>query len=75
MSDAWRTAQHRLERIAKLNAKMLNNQTKAAQWLADGNEASERGMQDRAERCYEQAQWAHDRTAALAELIEDLGTA
>ena len=44
----------------------INAEVRASKWLADGNEASERGDKVKAERCYEKAQFWLDRYNKLA---------
>ena len=46
--------------------KMLDAEALAGKWLGDGNEASERGDKEEAERCYAKAQYGHDRYNKLA---------
>lgn len=50
--------------------RMLDAEAKAARWLADGNEAAERGAIALAERLYERAQKWHDKAMILREKIE-----
>jgi hypothetical protein len=40
-----------------LSAKAADAEAKASKWLADGNEHREAGRKDRAEKCYEKAQY------------------
>ena len=44
----------------------LDAEVRASQWLADGNEASERGDKVKAEACYEKSQFWLDRANLLA---------
>ncbi|VVN27775.1 hypothetical protein PS623_04624 [Pseudomonas fluorescens] len=47
-------------------AKLADAETRAAQWLADGNEAWEKGRVVKAERCYQKAQFWLDRANKLS---------
>ena len=49
------------ERNAKYRTLVLNAETRASQWLADGNEARERGDAAKAEKCYAKSQYWLDR--------------
>jgi hypothetical protein len=51
--------------LATNKAKMLSAEVLGSQWLADGNEASERGDKERAEFCYTKAQFWLDRYNSL----------
>jgi hypothetical protein len=44
-----------------LKDRILDAETRGNKWLADGNEASERGDQPRAEECYAKGQYWLDR--------------
>jgi hypothetical protein len=44
----------------------LDAETRASQWLADGNEAREGGKLERAEHCYGKAQFWLDRANLLS---------
>ena len=44
-----------------LQERILEAETRGNKWLADGNEASERGDKARAEACYEKGQFWLDR--------------
>lgn len=46
--------------------KALEAEERASKWLADGNEAEERGNLDKAEKCFEKAQFWLDRYNKLA---------
>lgn len=46
--------------------KIIQAEERASKWLADGNEASERGKQAKAEKCYEKAQYWLDRYNQMA---------
>lgn len=43
------------------NHDALNAETRAGQWLADGNEARDAGDNQKAERCYAKSQYWLDR--------------
>lgn len=44
----------------------LDAEVKASKWLADGNQAREAGQEEKAERCYEKAQFWLDRANLLS---------
>jgi hypothetical protein len=46
---------HRLKKTAKQRADDAD--ARCARWLADGNEAAERGAKKTAEKCYEKSQY------------------
>jgi len=46
--------------------RLLDAETRANHWLADGNEAAERGDRVQAEACYAKAQYGTDRANLLA---------
>ena len=46
--------------------KIIEAEQRGSKWLADGNEAAERGNHTKAERCYEKAQYWLDRYNRLA---------
>ena len=46
--------------------KAIQAEQRASKWLADGNEAAERGNDAKAERCYEKAQYWLDRFNKLS---------
>lgn len=46
--------------------KMIEAEQRGSKWLADGNEAAERGNHQKAERCYEKSQYWLDRYNRLA---------
>lgn len=46
--------------------KTLDAEERANKWLADGNEAAERGNHAKAERCYEKSQYWLDRYNRLS---------
>ena len=45
---------------------LIDAETRASMWLADGNAASERGNEKRAEVCYRKSQFWLDRANVLA---------
>ena len=45
--------------------KAIEAEERASKWLADGNEAAERGNHAKAERCYEKGQYWLDRLNRL----------
>lgn len=47
--------------IKRLDAKALDAEVRASQWLADGNAARERGNMVKAEKCYAKSQFWLDR--------------
>jgi len=49
-----------------LAERVLDAETRASQWLAAANEASEAGRVVKAERCFQKAQFWHDRATQLA---------
>jgi hypothetical protein len=51
---------------AMTNQRALEAEVKASKWLADANEASERGQKAKAERLYAKAQFWLDRYNKLA---------
>lgn len=46
--------------------RMIEAEERGSKWLADGNEAEERGNLKKAEQCYEKSQFWLDRYNALA---------
>ncbi|WP_454727885.1 MULTISPECIES: hypothetical protein [Cupriavidus] len=48
-----------------LHERILEAQTMASRWLADGNEANERGHREKAEQCYAKSQYWLDRAILL----------
>jgi hypothetical protein len=52
-----------------LNTKILDAETRGSNWLADGNEAAERGNRANAEKCYDKAQFWLDRANALRDKL------
>jgi hypothetical protein len=48
-----------------LEQKIIDAHEMASKWLADGNEASEKGNHAKAERCYEKSQFWLDRAHKL----------
>lgn len=52
-----------------LKEKLMTAEVKGSQWLADGNAASERGDSDRAQRCYDKAQFWLDRANTLRDRL------
>lgn len=53
-----------------LAERVLDAETRAGQWLADGNTAQEAGRVARAERCFQKAQFWLDRANELADQID-----
>jgi len=47
------------------NPKAIEAEERASKWLADGNDAEERGDVAKAERCFEKAQYWLDRLNSL----------
>ena len=54
--------------MKNIRDKMIDAETRASKWLADGNEAEERGNKAKALRCFEKAQFWLDRYNKLAGL-------
>jgi hypothetical protein len=52
--------------VKPLAERTLDAETRASQWLADGNEAREAGHTAKAERCFEKAQYWLDRANHLS---------
>lgn len=50
-----------MEMTEQQNHDALNAETRAGQWLADGNEARDAGDNQKAERCYAKSQYWLDR--------------
>ena len=44
---------------------LLDAETRAGKWLADGNIAKEQGNTRKAEKCFDKAQFWHDRANLL----------
>ncbi len=51
---------------APLADRVLDAETRASQWLADGNQAAEAGRVTKAERCFQKAQFWLDRANHLS---------
>lgn len=49
-----------------LNERIIEAEQRGSHWLAEGNEASELGNTEKAERCYEKSQFWLDRYNTLA---------
>lgn len=49
-----------------LDERALDAETRASQWLADGNQAREAGRTVKAERCFQKAQFWLDRANLLS---------
>lgn len=49
-----------------LHERMIDAEQRGSHWLAEGNEASERGDHEKAERFYEKSQFWLDRYNSLA---------
>lgn len=49
-----------------LKERMIEAEQRGSHWLAEGNEAHERGDNKKAERCYEKSQFWLDRYNTLA---------
>lgn len=49
-----------------LKERMIDAEVRGSKWLADGNEAAERGEKTKAEECYEKSQFWLDRYNLLA---------
>lgn len=56
-----------------LAERMIDAETRASMWLADGNMAKESGNNNLAERCYEKSQFWLDRWTLLANMSEREG--
>ncbi len=56
-----------MDKRQTLQAKLSDYSMRASHWLAEGNQASERGNHRRAERCYEKSQFWHDRATTTEE--------
>ena len=61
-----RTDFHGYLRQAACGQDMIVAEQRASKWLADGNEADERGDKAKAERCYSKSQFWLDRYNKLA---------
>lgn len=55
--------------ISQLQARAVNAEAMGSRWLADANEASERGNRALAEKRYDKAQYWLDRANALRDQI------
>lgn len=51
----------------ELKARMIDAGVRGSTWLADGNEAAERGDKKRAHACYEKSQFWLDRYNSLSD--------
>ena len=49
-----------------LKDKIIDADLRCSKWLADGNEAEERGQHAKAERCFQKSQFWRDRYNQLA---------
>jgi hypothetical protein len=49
-----------------LAERLLDAEVRASQWLADGNEARDTGLDQRADECYKKAQFWLDRLNLLS---------
>lgn len=58
-----------------LAERVLDAETRASQWLADGNQAKEAGRMTKAERCFQKAQFWLDRANLLSGRAERPGPA
>lgn len=58
-----------------LDERALDAETRASQWLADGNQAREAGFTVEAERCFQKAQFWLDRANLLSGRAERPGPA
>ena len=52
--------------VKPLAERTLEAETRASQWLADGNQAREAGLLDKADRCFDKAQYWLDRANYLS---------
>lgn len=52
--------------LRTVTERALDAEVKASQWLADGNQAAEAGQSEKAERCFEKAQFWLDRANLLS---------
>jgi len=52
--------------LRTVTERALDAEVKASQWLADGNQAAEAGQREKAERCFEKAQFWLDRANLLS---------
>lgn len=52
--------------VTPLAERVLDAETRASQWLADGNQAQEAGRTVKAERCFQKAQVWLDRANLLS---------
>jgi hypothetical protein len=59
--------------VASLAERVLEAETRASQWLADGNQAEEAGHIAKAERCFQKAQFWLDRANLLSGRAEHPG--
>lgn len=58
--------------VRQLAERMLDAETRAGQWLADGNKAQEAGRVTRAARCFQKAQFWQGRANELADQAESI---
>lgn len=58
--------------VKPLAERTLEAETRASQWLADGNQAREAGHKVKADRCFEKAQYWLDRANYLSGRSERL---
>lgn len=61
--------------VKPLDERALDAETRASQWLADGNQAREAGRTVKAERCFQKAQFWLDRANLLSGRGEHPGPA
>lgn len=67
MGRSWIDFQHpsAADRLLKnendLRRRILNAEVRAGKWLGDGNEYNDAGNKEMAEKCYQKAQFWHDR--------------
>jgi cytochrome c peroxidase len=61
--------------VKPLDQRALEAETRASQWLADGNQAREAGRTVKAERCFQKAQFWLDRANLLSDQAERPGPA
>lgn len=61
MGQPSKAGREHLDRMAIAAERALDAETRCSQWLADGNQAKERGDMITAEKCYAKAQFWLDR--------------
>lgn len=55
--------------LETLRSRMIDAEMRGSSWLADGNEAAERGDKKKADACYEKSQFWLDRYNSLSDKL------